>query len=209
MRLVFVIVFFAAIVLISFFMWGDTLMAIFSGEGAIAWLKGYGAWAWLVTIMLLISDLFLPLPATIIMSAAGYLYGALFGSLISIAGSFASGSLGYWLCRSFGESAAKKILGAEDYERGTKISRSSGSWIVVLSRWLPVFPEVVACMAGLTRMSAMKFHLALLTGTIPMATVYAYIGYSGVEYPIAALILSAGLPPLIWFVAGRMIKLKS
>jgi uncharacterized membrane protein YdjX (TVP38/TMEM64 family) len=206
MRLLLVFIFFVAIVLISFFAWGESLMLIFSAEGAIAWLKEYGDWAWLVAIMLLVTDLFLPLPATIIMSAAGYLHGFVFGSLISIAGSFAGGSLGYWLCRSFGESAARRILGAKDFERGRTISQNAGAWIVVLSRWLPVFPEVVSCMAGLTRMNAVRFHLALLTGTIPMAMVYTYIGYSGIQYPVAALLLSAGLPPVIWLLAGRMIK---
>jgi uncharacterized membrane protein YdjX (TVP38/TMEM64 family) len=205
MRLVLVFVAFAGIVLLSFAIWGDTLMRIFSMEGSVAWLQQYGAWAWAVTIGLLMADLFLPLPATILMSAAGYLYGFAIGSLISVAGSFASGSLAYWLCRSFGESTTQRILGARDYERGRKIAATSGAWVVVLSRWLPVLPEVVSCMAGLTRMAPVKFHLALLAGTVPMAAVYTYIGASGVDSPLMAIALSALLPPLIWLIAGKMI----
>lgn len=205
MRLLLIFIAFAGIVLLSFAIWGDALMRIFTMEGSVTWLEQYGAWAWAVTMGLLVIDLFLPLPATILMSAAGYLYGMFYGSLISIAGSFASGSLAYWLCRSFGESFARKILGQKDYERGRRISESSGAWVVVLSRWLPVLPEVISCMAGLTRMDPVRFHFALLAGTIPMAIVYTYIGVSGLENPTLAIALSALLPPLIWFVTGRLI----
>lgn len=205
MRLLLVFVALAGIVLLSFAIWGDALMRIFSIDGSVAWLQQYGSWAWAVTIGLLITDLFLPLPATILMSSAGYLYGMLYGSLISIAGSFASGSLAYWLCRSFGDSFTRRILGPKDYERGRRMSASSGAWIVVLSRWLPILPEVISCMAGLTRMDPVKFHLALLAGTIPMAMVYTYIGVSGVDNPPLAIALSALLPPLIWFVAAKLI----
>ena len=91
MRLILVFFAFAGIVLLSFAVWGETLMQIFSVQGSVAWLEQYGAWAWAVTIGLLLADLFLPLPATILMSAAGYLYGFFYGSLISVAGSFGSG----------------------------------------------------------------------------------------------------------------------
>jgi uncharacterized membrane protein YdjX (TVP38/TMEM64 family) len=208
MRLVLAFFVFAAIVLLSFFIWGDALMKIFSLEGSVAWLEMYGNIAWLAGIFLLISDIFLPLPATLIMAALGYLYGPFAGSLISILGSFLSGALGYWMCRSLGERTARKILGVKDFERGIRLSGGIGAWVVVLSRWLPVFPEVVACMAGLTRMNALRFHLALLTGTVPLSITYAYIGYSGNQSPVVALVLSAALPPVIWLLATWLLKFK-
>jgi uncharacterized membrane protein YdjX (TVP38/TMEM64 family) len=206
MRLFIVFIAFAALVLVSFFIWGDTLMQMFSMEGSIAWLEAFGPWTWLAVIVLLVTDLFLPLPATIIMSASGYLHGIILGSIINIAGSFASGSLGYWLCRSIGQKAALSILGWKEFQRGRKVAENLGPWIVVLSRWLPVFPEVVSCMAGLTRMNSVKFHLALLTGTIPMAIIYTYIGFKGTQYPMAAILLSAFLPPVIWLVVSSLLR---
>ena len=50
-----------------------------------------GAWGWAVVIGLLIGDLFLPIPATGVMSAAGYVYGPWIGGIISVTGSFLSG----------------------------------------------------------------------------------------------------------------------
>ena len=69
-----------------------------------------------------------------------------------------------------------------------------------LSRWLPLAPEVVACMAGLTRMPARGFHLALACGSIPLGFVFAAVGHAGVSRPLLAIALTALLPPALWLV---------
>ena len=200
MRLLFLFLGLAILVLLSFFIWGDRLMEIFSQEGSIAWLAQYGNWAWAIAIVLLMGDLLLPLPATLIMAALGYIYGPIAGGLISVAGSFMAGSLGYWLCRLLGEKTALRLLGQKDYDRGKKLSGKVGGWVVVLSRWLPVFPEVIACMAGLVRMPARYFHGALLSGCLPLGFIYAFVGHTGVENPTLSIVLSVGIPPLIWWI---------
>lgn len=206
MRLFLLFIGLAAIVLVIFFLWGDPLLTTFSQEGSITWLNRYGNWAWAAAIVLLMGDILLPLPATLIMSALGYVYGALTGGFISATGSFMAGSAGYWLCYMMGENAARKLLGQKDYERGKRLSHSVGGWVVALSRWLPVFPEVIACMAGLTRMRPASFHLALLCGSLPLGFTYAYIGSTGIEHPWLAIALSAGVPPLIWGIARMIFK---
>ena len=208
MRLLLIFVLLAMIVLIIFFIWGDSFSFMFTEEGVVAWLDNYGQWAWLVAILLLISDIFLPLPATIIMAGLGYIYGPVTGGLINAIGSFVSGMIGYWLCRWIGEKAAIQILGKKDYERGRNISNKVGGLVVALSRWLPVFPEVIACMAGLTRMKPSVFHVALACGSLPLGFTYAYIGHTGVESPILAMALSAGVPPLIWLMIRWFFKRK-
>jgi uncharacterized membrane protein YdjX (TVP38/TMEM64 family) len=208
MRLLFLFLALAAFVLLCFFIFGDSLTELFSQGGTIALLSKYGNWAWLVAMLLLMGDLLFPLPATIIMAALGYYYGPIAGGLISAAGSFMAGSLGYWLCRSMGEKTARWLLGEKDYARGHKLSGNIGGWVVVLSRWLPVFPEVVACMCGLTRMSALYFHSALLCGSLPLGFAYAFLGYTGVDHPILAVGLSAGVPPVIWLVVRPLVQSK-
>ena len=198
MRLVSIFLLLAAVVLIIFFLWGDSFSFIFTQREAVAYLTTYEKWAWAVAFALLIGDILLPLPGTIIMAALGYIYGPFVGGMLSVLGSFVSGAAGYWLCRMIGERAARRILGVRDYERGKAMSDKMGGLVVALSRWLPVFPEVVSCMAGLTRMRPIVFHLALLCGSLPLGFVYAYIGFSGIENPAFAIILSAGVPPVIW-----------
>lgn len=191
-----------------FLIWGGEFTRWFTGDGGIAWIRSWGAWGWLAVVALLMSDLFLPIPATPVMSAAGYLYGALAGGLISAAGSFLAGMLGYLLCRAFGEKPAAWLLNSKDRGQHAAVFPQIGPWVVVASRWLPLFPEVVSCMAGLTRMPWRVFALALACGSFPLGFAYAAIGAAGQEYPRLALVLSVLLPLVLWGIAQLFLRWK-
>lgn len=206
MRLLYMFLFLMALVLIPFAIWGEALTEKFSQEGSIAWLESFGSWAILMGILLLIGDLFLPIPATVVMAALGFIYGPFLGGIISVIGSFLSGALAYGLCRSAGPKGAKWLLGEKDLEKGRKLFNKMGGWIVALSRWLPVFPEVISSLAGLSQMKSSTFFLALACGSIPLGFVFAYIGAMGVEYPALSLILSAALPPLLWLGVSYLFR---
>lgn len=205
MRLVWLFLGLTLLVLIPFFIWGSALETVFSQAGTVDWLNAYGSWAWLAGILLLVSDLVLPVPGTVIMSALGYMYGTVAGGLLSALGSFLAGAMAYLLCRSFGTGAAMRILGERDFERGHRIFEHLGGWIVALSRWLPVLPEVTACMAGLTRMPARLFFLALACGSLPVGFAFALIGHMGVNHPLIAVGLSALVPALLWLVVRPLV----
>jgi uncharacterized membrane protein YdjX (TVP38/TMEM64 family) len=132
------------------------------------------------------------------MSAAGYLYGALAGGLISSAGSFAAGMTGYGLCRAFGRGIAVKLAGQEQLETHQTRFQRNGPWLVAASRWLPLLPEVISCLAGLTRMPLRLFAVSLACGSVPMGFVYAAIGAAGQDHPQLAIALSALVPPVLW-----------
>jgi uncharacterized membrane protein YdjX (TVP38/TMEM64 family) len=149
---------------------------------------------------LLLADLVLPIPATAVMSALGFIYGPPLGGFVGSAGSILAGALGYGLCRSAGPRAARLLLGEQGLEQGRRLASGTGPWLVVLSRWLPVFPEVVACMAGLTRMPAPAFLMALACGSIPLSFAFAALGHAGLDRPGLALALSALAPPILWLV---------
>jgi uncharacterized membrane protein YdjX (TVP38/TMEM64 family) len=200
MRLFWIFIALALLVLMPFLIWGQGFERAFSQAGAIAWLREYGAWAWAAGLVLLMLDLVLPIPATAVMAALGYIYGPLQGGLIAAAGSILSGALGYGLCRLLGRRAAQRVLGERDLERGERLFARVGGWLVVLSRWLPVFPEVIACMAGLSRMRATTFFIALACGSLPLGFAFAAVGHAGVEHPTLAIGLSAILPPLLWLL---------
>jgi len=198
MRFLVLIVGLVAAVLLPFALWGEKLTALFSGDGAIEWVRGWGAWGSLAVIALLVADLFLPIPGTPLMSAAGYVYGMWVGGLLSSAGSFLSGLLAYGLCRQFGQKAALRLVGEVELARYQQLFARSGAWLVALSRWLPVLPEVIACLAGLLGMPFRTFVVALACGALPMGFAYAGIGAAGHTRPQVALILSALLPIALW-----------
>ncbi len=105
--------------------------------------------------------------------------------------------------------AAEWIAGREDLARGERLfGGAAGGWIVALSRWLPVMPEVVACLAGLARMPFPRFAVALCCGSVPLAFTFAWIGASGHDHPVLALLLSAFLPPVLWVSVRPFVRTK-
>jgi uncharacterized membrane protein YdjX (TVP38/TMEM64 family) len=206
MRLLWLTLFLALAVLVPFALWGGRFEAWLTLEGIAALVRGWGAWGWAAIVALLVGDLFLPIPSTLVMSAAGLLYGALLGGLLAATGSFLSGAVAYLLCRTLGHGAAARLVGAEDLEKGARLFAQRGPWLVALSRALPVLPEVIACLAGLTRMPAPSFFLALACGSGAVGFLYAGIGAAGVEAPALALVGSMFAPALLWLVARRWLR---
>lgn len=200
-RLCIIFLILAVLVLIPFAIFGDRIEQLMSLENTTQQLRNQGSWAWALGIGLLVVDLFLPILGTVVMSALGLIYGGLIGGALASVGSIGSGLLAYGLCRSSGRAVAEKIAGREGLEQGEQLfSGEAGGWLIALSRWMPVLPEVMACMAGLTKMPFQRFLVALACGSIPLGFTFAFIGATGVDRPILTLVLSAALPPLIWLI---------
>ncbi len=206
MRLLWIFLVLAVLVLVPFALWGGDLERSFSAEGAVEWLRAFGAWGWLAGIALLMSDLVLPIPSTVVMSALGFVYGPWWGGALAAGGSWLAGLLAYGLCRGLGPRIALRLVGEKDLERGERLFSRVGGWLVAWSRWLPVLQETIACMAGLTRMPFATFALALACGSVPMGFAFAAIGHAGVENPALAIGLSAALPPVLWLISRRIWK---
>jgi uncharacterized membrane protein YdjX (TVP38/TMEM64 family) len=208
-RLLWIFLGLSVLFLIPFLIWGDAMEVWLSTEGAVDWLNGFETWAWFAGTGLLLLDFILPIPGTAVMSALGFVYGPVLGGFIASMGSFLAGLFAYTLCRFMGPRIARKLLGDKDYDRGVTLFSDAGGWIIVISRWLPLLPEVVACMAGLTRMPLGKFVLALACGSIPLGFVFATIGSTGSNNPTMAILLSAGIPPILWLIAQHFLKKQS
>lgn len=194
----------AVLVTLPFVIWGADFESVFTPAGAVQWIEARGAWGAAALVALLAADVVLPVPATPLISAAGYVYGPVTGAALGALGSTASGLIAYCLCRKLGRRAAQRIVGEAELERARARFERSGPWIVALSRWMPIVPEVTSCLAGLTRMDARTFTLALVCGTLPMACVYAWIGASGHDAPLVALALSALVPGVLLLAVGRL-----
>jgi uncharacterized membrane protein YdjX (TVP38/TMEM64 family) len=206
MRLLWIAIGLAVLFLAPFLIWGGHFERWFTGDAAVEWVRSWGMWGWLAVMVLLSADLVLPLPATGVMSAAGFLYGTWVGGTVSAVGSFVSGMIAYLLCRAFGHDLAERLAGREDLKKGEVLFERRGAWLVALSRWLPLLPEVIACLAGLTRMPIRKFSVALACGAVPMGFLYAGIGAAGQSNPALAIGLSVIVPALLYAFVHRVLK---
>lgn len=195
-----------AIVIASWVIWGTWFEVKFTLEGSIEYLESAQGYAWLVGWALLVSDVLIPIPGTVVMSALGWIYGVWLGGLLAAGGSMLAGLTGYGLCRLMGERAARFLLGDKDFDRGHGWFEAGGGWLICLSRALPVLAEVISCMAGLVRMPFKRFVVSLACGSFPLGYVFAWVGASGHDRPAMAMGMSLGVPVVLWIVARLMIR---
>ena len=127
--------------------WGEAFERSFSLVGTLTWLRELGPWAAAAGVGLLVADIALPIPSTIVMSALGATYGFWVGGLLSILGSMLAGLTAYGLARWAGRPAAIWIAGEDSLVRTEELFARGGAWLVLTSRWLPILPEAVACLA--------------------------------------------------------------
>lgn len=190
-----------------FVIWGGWFEKALSLEGAKAWLESLGPWSWLGGVVLLVGDLVLPIPGTVVMSALGLVQGWFWGGVSSASGSVLSAVIAYGLCRWLGRGVAVRLAGEDGLTRGEALFEGGrGGWIVALSRWMPVLPEAVACLAGLARMPFRLFLIAVVCGAVPLGFIFAAIGASGVERPGLALALSALIPAALYAAAAIVLR---
>ncbi len=157
-------------------------------------------WHWLFVVGLLTLDVFLPIPATAVLATLGMAYGPWLGGAIGTLGTFAAGATGYLLCRILNERAAKFLVGDRGMELGQQFFRRNGGWVIALSRWTILLPELLSCYAGLMRMAPKQYFAALFCGTLPMSFTYAWLGSTETaqENKLLALALSAAVPVFLW-----------
>ncbi len=206
MRLILWFLILAGLVLGVWLIWGGSWDHAFTFAGSVKWLQDAGPWAWAAGILLLVGDLVLPVPGTIVISALGFVYGVAMGGAVASIGLILAGMTGYGAGRLFGEKFARKWLGDDDYEKGKQLFENGGGWVVAMSRALPILPEVVSCTAGLVRMPFGRFMASLTCGSVPMGFVFSAIGSAGRETPAWAFALSLILPAVLWLIAIKLQK---
>jgi uncharacterized membrane protein YdjX (TVP38/TMEM64 family) len=191
-------------ILLPFVIWGGQLETAFDLQRSRAWLLEWGSAGWIAGVLLIVADILLPIPATVVMSALGLAYGWFWGGLAASLGTFLAGMFGYGLCRMWGRGVAHWIAGTEGLATAERLFARHGSWLVAFSRWMPVLPEAIASMAGLVRMPLRKYCLSLTAGALPVGFAFAAVGHLGQEHEAAALVLSATLPIVLWTLAAWM-----
>ena len=185
-----------ALMLTAFFVWGGYFEELLTGDPTSA----PGRWDWLFVVGLLTLDVVLPIPATAVLASLGMAYGPLLGGAIGTLGTFVAGTTGFVLCRVLNERAARFLVGEQGMELGQRFFANQGGWVIALSRWTILLPELLSCYAGLMRMPARQYFAALLCGCAPMSFTYAWLGSTDAaqENKLLALALSAAVPVILW-----------
>jgi uncharacterized membrane protein YdjX (TVP38/TMEM64 family) len=187
-----------AIMLASMLFVGDTIDNQFSGPEGLDRLRSYGDWAWLVGIALIVSDLFLPVPAPAVITLLGMLYGPWLGGFIGGVGTLLAGLVAYGGCRLLGDQFVRYLVGTANLVRLNRFFSRHGLWAIALTRWMPLLPEALCCLAGMSRMRFWPMFAALTCGSFPMGFTFAFLGEAYLERPVTGLLISAMIPLVIW-----------
>ena len=177
--------------------WHEPMDAWFASAGFQQWLRTARPYAWLIGIGLIVCDLALPIPVPPIMATMGAMYGTVFGGIIATSGSMLAGLCAYGAARLLGRKAAGVLVGDQQLAALQHFFATWGAAGIVASRPLPVVPEVMTALAGLSRMHFGRFVLALSLGAIPVGFSLAWLG-GATGMRASVLFVLAAIPTCSW-----------
>ncbi|UTJ06338.1 TVP38/TMEM64 family protein [Arcobacter roscoffensis] len=159
-------------------------------------------------VLLLFIDLFIAVPTMTVIILAGYFIGFELAVFYTFIGLFCASFTGYFLSKKYGEKVLDKLSSNETQKLEMKeLFNKHGVLVIVLSRAVPLLPEISSCLAGTCKMSFKKFFIAWSIGTIPYLSVITYAGsISNLDNPMPALIAAIGITILFWFLWLVFIK---
>lgn len=153
-----------------------------------------------IVTALLFADLFIAVPTLTITILAGYFLGLFYGIVATVSGFMLAGVAGYGLSRYFGDRILRFLVrdGEQRQEAKTTFEKH-GFVMILLSRAVPILPEVTACMAGMTGMSFPKFLAAWSISSVPYATIAVYAGsVSSLDNPKPAILAAIAISSSLW-----------
>jgi uncharacterized membrane protein YdjX (TVP38/TMEM64 family) len=169
------------------------------------WMSHAGWAAALIGIGLLIADVLLPVPASLVMIAHGALFGVVWGTVLSLLGALGAGIFGFWLGRRGGP-LVDRLVPADERRRADALLRAWGDLAIVVTRPVPILAETLAILAGTSPMTWPRMLAATLGGSLPAALIYALTGATArtlndVPLVFGLVLLVAGL---FWAVGKRL-----
>ena len=169
------------------------------------WLARGGAQAALIGVGLLVADVALPVPSSIVMIAHGALFGAGLGSLLSIAGMLGAAAVGFAVGRR-GESLLERLVAEDERARVNRLLDRWGALAIVATRPVPVMAETCAIMAGASNISWAQAMAAALAGSIPPALLYGLTGSVSASFQSGTLMFGFVIiiSGLFWLVSYRL-----
>ncbi|MFN3197512.1 MAG: TVP38/TMEM64 family protein [Bradymonadia bacterium] len=174
------------------------------GEGQLVLPEHSGAGAALIGVVLLVVDVLLPVPSSVVMLAHGALFGVVGGTALSLVGSTLAGAVAFWLGRRGGP-LLQRLVSESDRARADALLARYGLVALVITRPVPMIAETLAILAGTSSLRAGPAVLAMALGSIPAAALYAVTGATAARldnmlWIFALVMVIAGG---FWWVARR------
>lgn len=191
----------AAIVVVPFLIWQDPLNALSAelldraaGRGLIA----------VAVVALLILDVLLPIPSSVVSVAAGAALGFELGALACLIGMTGGCLLGYLLGTWLG---AGRLVGERDRRAMQRLFARYGAGALAVARPVPVLAEVSVVLAGVARMKPGALLAYTGAANLGISTAYSAVGHFAMQWNSFLLaFLGATLIPAGTFGALRLAR---
>lgn len=150
---------------------------------------------------LLVADVLLPVPATVILLYLGYAFGLAGGSALGLLGCVLSAVTAYGIGMAGGP-LLDRLLAADERARADRLLQRYGLLAVVITRPIPMLAEAVALFAGSARIGARRVAGAAAAGALPVVVIHAWAGARfGVSDALSGGLV-AGIFALVLAVSG-------
>lgn len=154
-------------------------------------LRGHsGVLAGLVGVTLLVVDVVLPVPSSVVMAAHGALFGVALGSALSMVGSLGAFAVGFGLGRR-GAAVITRAVPEDERRRADRFLARWGLVAIIVSRPVPILAETVAFAAGASLLRWRSALGAATLGYLPAASAFALAGTAAAPLSGSALVVIA------------------
>lgn len=151
---------------------------------------------------LLLSDVLLPVPSSLVAMVSGAMLGPLGGTALNWIAIVSGNALAFGLARRWGRPLALRLLGEGSLGRADEAWRAGAVAALALSRPIPVLAEAIAMDAGLRRMPPRRFLAVAAAANLPHAAIYAWAGarMKDGDALFAATVAAVGIPTIAWAI---------
>jgi uncharacterized membrane protein YdjX (TVP38/TMEM64 family) len=167
-----------AVVITTFLLFGDrvesmTQIAMARSRQA-PWQTG------LLVVFLLVIDVVVPIPSSIVCTAAGIFMGIAAGTLAAWIGLTGTVVASYLIGR-YATKPAEIIIGTKEFELLQRFHQRHGLWLLIAMRPVPILSEASVLFAGISRLPLVPVLLATGLANIIVAALYVALGAWGRE----------------------------
>lgn len=155
-----------------------------------------------MVVGLLATDVFLPVPSSVVATLAGYKLGVLGGTLATWLGMSLGAAVGFLLARRWGSRLVGWLTRPDDLERTSRLLDNYGPMLLVVGRGVPVLAEATVLILGMHGLAWRRFLPPVLLSNLGLALAYSAFGEVAHRFHFLpfALAIAVALPVLM--VAG-------
>lgn len=189
----------AVLIILSFLLFGE--FEPFS-IGLLTQLRNNPLQYAFLSFIILVSDIFLPVPSSIVMYLNGVFLGIFNGFAVSLISVMGFSVIGYFV----GKYSSIAFKSKSDVW-SEKILKEYGHFAIIITRGIPVLSESICFVCGYNLYNVRTYLLLNFVGYIPVCLIYAYFGSIAVNQNLFFISFGSSLLMsfLLWVFGKKLI----